>query len=179
MLTELGILELGKKLLKASPYIAAILLLAYCVNWIHQDGVEQGRSEVRQEWGVVEKHRQDEITRIKEEYAQREAQHRAENTRITHELAEATKAYELAVGQLAADYGQRLSLSEKRAGIYQRQAEAGAAECRSLAEHAGRLDSALEEGRSLVQEFRATLGLRDQQVKSLANQIRNDRKLME
>lgn len=179
MLTELVIGDVVKKLIKASPYVIAILVLAYCVNKIHQDGVEEGKQAVQELWDADRQAQNRILEKVKADYAQRESAHRAENTRITHELAESTKAYELAVGQLAVDYGKRLSLSEKRAGIYQRQAEAGAAECRSLAEHASRLDASLEEGRSLVQELGATLRLRDQQVKSLGNQIQNDRKLME
>ncbi|UWJ04310.1 putative Rz/Rzl spanin protein [Escherichia phage vB_EcoS_Uz-1] len=69
--------------------------------------------------------------------------------------------------------------SERRASVYKRQAEAGTLECRSLASHAARLDNSLEEGRRLVEELRATVRLRDNQLIELGKQIQADRKLFE
>lgn len=158
----------------------AILVLGLMV-WggmaLHGSIKDSGRAEVQALWDADKKAHEVEITKLKEDYALREEAHRTENRRISHELSEAKLEHANAIAAVRNDYLVRLRTSEKRAGIYQRQAEGGAAERRSLAEHASRLDASLEEGRSLVRELRETLGLRDRQIRSLSEQILNDRQL--
>ena len=56
---------------------------------------------------------------------------------------------------------------------------AGPLQCQSLAEHAGRLDRSLEEGRAVVQELRAALGQCAKHAGTLSTQITTDRNLYE
>lgn len=162
--------------------VLVLLLIAAVLGWRHsvkQDGFREGAASVQAKWDADTKDYDAEINRLKGEAAVLEANHRTENTRITHELAEANRKHAVEVATLQFDFDRRLQLSSKRSVVYQRQSEGGAAECRDLASHASRLDTALEEGRALEQEYRSTLGLRDRQIEALSNQIRNDRTLME
>lgn len=167
-----------KLLLKALPYLAGVVLLFLLGSWIYVSGSKHGASVVQAQWDEQQKADAQAIQALRDEYALKEEAHRIENRKITHELAEAQKTYEVTLAEQRAEYDRRLQLSTNRAAIYQRQAESGAAQCRSLASHAARLDQTLEEGRSLVRELRDTLGLRDRQLILLGQQILNDRVLL-
>lgn len=174
---------LPPQLIKYLPHLVLLVIIAvlviFGVNRIKSHAFDEGAASVQAEWDKQTREYENEIDRLRGEIATKEADHRTENTRITHELAEANRKHDVEVATLQSDFARRLQLSSQRSTVYQSQAEGGAAECRSLASHAGRLDASLEEGRSLVRELRTTLGLRDQQIQSLSDQIRNDRKLME
>ena len=167
-----------KPILKVAPYLLATLVLFLLGSWIYNSGSKYGASVVQAKWDSAKEQDRQKIDDLKQEYDDKEEAHRTENRMITHELAEAQKSYEVALAEQRAEYDRRLQLSSNRAAIYQRQAESGAAQCRSLASHAARLDQTLEEGRSLVRELRDTLGLRDRQLILLGQQILNDRVLL-
>lgn len=165
--------------LKALPYILVMALLFLLGSWIYNTGSAHGASVVQAKWDKQQKANDQAIQALKDEYASKEETHRNENRKITHELAEAQKSYEVALAKQRAEYDRRMQLSTNRATIYQRQVESGAAQCRSLASHAAELDRTLEEGRSLVRELRDTLGLRDRQLILLGSQIKADRAILE
>lgn len=171
------------RLVKALPYIVLGLLIVavamYGHHSIKQSGFREGAASVQEKWDQETENYQGQIEKLKSDIAQKEADHRTDTTRITHELAEANRKHAVEVATLQSDYARRLQLSGERSVIYQRQAEGGAVECRGLASHASRLDAALEEGRALEREYRSTLGLRDQQIKALSDQIKNDRNLLD
>lgn len=137
----------------------------------------EGAASVQVKWDEQVKEHNEAMDVLKKHYATAEEAHRTENRRISYELSEARRTHEVDLANARVDYERRLQSSSARSVVYQRQAEAGALECRDLASHASRLDSSLEEGRSLVRELRTTLGLRDRQVKALSDQINNDREL--
>lgn len=167
----------GKWFLKALPYILGVILLLGSAYVIYGHIYDKGVASVQVEWDKAKQAHRDAIQKLKDEYALLEEDHRTENQRITDELAKANLDHATALAAVERQYAERLRTSEVRAGVYQRQAQGGAAERASLADHASRLDASLEEGRSLVRELRETLGLRDRQIRSLSEQIRNDRKL--
>lgn len=168
-----------KLLLKYLPYALGVALLIFLgsqvYSWVH----DRGADSIQVQWDAEKKERDLEIARLKQDFADREEDHRFENRRISSELSQANLDHAAALADARRDYDQRLLHAERRAAIYQRQAQGGATERGDLANHASRLDSALEEGRALEREYRATLGLRDRQIRSLSDQIRNDRALIE
>lgn len=168
-----------KLALKALPYALGLALLIFLGSQVYSYIFDRGANSVQVQWDKEKAEHTQAIEDLKQEYADKEEGHRAENRRISSELSQANLDHANAVAALCLDYAQRLRNVEQRAAIYQRQAQGGAAERGDLADHASRLDAALEEGRSLVRELRETLGLRDRQVQSLSNQIRNDRALFE
>lgn len=145
---------------------------------LYRFGYDQGSANIRSQWSQEKEATRQEIERLKDYYSKIEAKHREENMRLTHELSEAQKSFEVTVINQQRDYEQRLLLSQNRAAFYQRQAEAGASECRDLASHTARLDRSIEEGRRLVRELRETLRLRESQLIILGQQLLNDRKLL-
>lgn len=169
------------RLIKALPYIILVALIVavstYGYNKIKASGFKDGAASVQEKWDEDTDRYNTEIDRLKGIIATKEEDHRKENQRITHELAEADKRYQVELARADAEYQRRVQLSSQRATIYQHQAEGGAAQCRDLASHAAKLDSSLEEGRSLVRELRGTVELRDGQIRALSDQILNDRKL--
>ncbi len=111
--------------------------------------------------------------------SQLETIHESNQKEINRALEAAKYESDAALAAARSEYAGRLRQSESRAGAYQRMSQADAAERVRLAEHAARLDAALEEGIFVVAELQAALGLRDQQLKQLGQQILADRKLME
>ena len=102
--------------------------------------------------------------------------HTKEMQEIRDGWTEAEKVYALDIAGVRAEYSSRLLLSEKRAGIYQRQARGSTSEQERLAAHAAELDRSLEEGRQLVGELKATIGQRDSAIRALGSMILTDRK---
>lgn len=102
--------------------------------------------------------------------------HSQEMQEIRDGWTEAQKAHITAVAGIRAEYDGRLLNSEKRAGIYQRQAKGSISEQERIAAHAAELDRSLEEGRSLVEELKATIGQRDSAIRALGSMILTDRK---
>lgn len=151
----------------------------YAANAIHNSGIAKGEAIIQKKWNISKEKDKKEVDSLQIKYNALETTHRAETTRITHELAEADKKHKVDLANQRSVYERRLLSSSNRSSVYQRQAESGESECRSLASHAARLDRSLEEGRSLVRELGSTLGLRDQQIIMLGNQIKSDRKLLE
>ena len=159
--------------------IVVAALAAFIVYSIFNVGVAIGSARVQASWNAQKEADQQRIDDLKEEIKQQEATHQTDTTRISDELAEAKQKYTEDLADLRSEYEQRLRSSGNRADHYQRQARGSAVERDNLASHAARLDQTLEEGRSLVRELRDTLGLRDRQIHSLSDQIRNDRALFE
>ena len=166
-----------KLLLKYLPHILGMALMLFLGSKLYDFVYDRGADSVQVQWDADKQEHAEAITLLKQVYEQKEEAHRAENRRISNELSQANLDHANALAAVYLDYTQRLHNVEQRAAIYQRQAQGGAVECRDLASHASRLDSTLEEGRSLVRELRETLGLRDRQLQSLSEQIRNDRAL--
>jgi hypothetical protein len=165
-------------LLKVLPYVLVGILVLYGIHLIRVADFERGAASVQKKWDEAELERSKEIIEVKAELFDKQLDHIIETAVISNELINAKKKHDIAVSNLTADYERRLLLSADRAKFYQRQAEGGSAECGSLANHAGKLDTTLEEGRSLVTELRTTLELRDTQIKGLGDQIKNDRELL-
>lgn len=156
-----------------------LLVLFGALSWgAYAWAYNRGAASVQTQWDRAREAQQVAATKLQLEYAGKEAVHRQNLERVTDALNQANTKHEQALVALRADFARRLQSSEARAGVYQRQAEAGPAQCRDLASHAARLDQSLEEGRSLVWELRATLGQRDQQIRLLGTQLLNDRQLL-
>ena len=164
--------------LRLLPYLGSAALVGLLAWGLHDHGYRRGQEEVQARWAAQQEQDRRAVEALKAEYDRREAQHRAENTRITHELAEAEKAHDVALADQRSEFERRLRDSDRRASHYQRQAAGGASQCGNLASHAAGLDRSLEEGRRLVEDLRRTLEFRDEQLRQLGRQLANDRALL-
>lgn len=96
---------------------------------------------------------------------------------LAKKVLEDEKAHQDALAAVNRDYAARLRSHEERASIYQRAARGNEAKRNALANHAAELDRTIVEGRQVVGELRATLGLREQQIQRLEEECRHERSL--
>ena len=160
---------------KGWPYLLVVVLGATIYFW----GNFNGQSTVQKKWDDQKVEDLKATQKLQDKYNALQRNHSYEVGLLTSRLQTAESNYASELARVSSDYDSRMQQSERRASVYQRQAEAGAFECRSLASHAARLDNSLEEGRRLVEELRATVRLRDNQLVELGKQIQADRKLFE
>ncbi len=160
---------------KGWPYLVVVALGATIYFW----GSSNGQDKVQAKWDAQKVEDQKAYNKLKGEYDVLNRQHSYEVGMLTTRLQTAESNYAGELARLSSDYDSRMQQSERRAKVYQRQAQAGTSQCTSLASHAARLDSSLEQGRRLVEELRATIRLRDNQLIELGNQIKADRKLLQ
>ena len=154
------------------------LALVGVLIWrIDHNGFERGKNYIQTAWDSEKKEAAEELTKLKEEKAKHEAEHRDADKEIADALANAEKDHAVAIAEQQREHDRRMRASEGRAAYYRNMSQAGSAQCSDLAGHATELDRALEGGRDLVERLRTTLGLREQQIQSLSDQINNDRKL--
>lgn len=165
-----------KKLLMAGA-VALAFGLSYYMTYLV--GHDNGANEVQVLCDEAEEKRMAEVNRLKGEIAQLQKQHAKVQEELTLELETATDNFLDALVSAHAEFAERLSASDKRAGVYQRQARGSAAEQERLARHAAELDRSLEEGRGLVRELGATLRQREVTIRALGGIILNDRTLLE
>lgn len=169
---------MGLVLRKVLPFLLALGVITGVGYAIYRHGYKTGSGDVLRKWDEDRARQEAAYAELLREYARAQADHQAETTRISDELAQIRQAHADALGRQRLAYEQRLRRSEGRAALYRDQAEAGAAGCRDLAGHAARLDRALEEGIGLVGELQETLGFRERQLRQLGEQIHADRKLL-
>ena len=160
-------------------YFALASALVLAVSGSYYVIYQHGKDVVRAEWEEDTAKRNKAMQDLQDRYDVLSLDHKAKSETYARSLEEQKNAYETRLGELGADTDRRLRLSETRASVYQRQAQGGEAERRNLASHAAELDRTLTEGRLLVAELRATLGLRDKSLILLGQQITADRELLE
>ena len=166
--------EIVKKL---APWILATLVIGSLIWWVSHTSYVAGQRDIQEQWDAERATYKKAMDTLRDQYATLEAKARIDNQRNSDELAEKEKAYAVALVELQREYDGRLLQSDKRASYYQRLAKGGAVEQTNLASHAARLDRSLEEGRRMVAELSATLRQRDEQLRAVSTQLKNDRSL--
>ena len=166
-----------KGFLKILPYLLVIAVLTYGSFKIYGGIFARGAASIQVQWDKETDDYKRAIAALQDAFRKKETTHLLETTRINDELAETKRLHDVELANAAAEFERRLLVSANRAEIYKRQAASGPDQCLSLAGHTARLDTSLEEGRSLVEEFRRTLGLRDRQLREVGNQLLADREL--
>ena len=116
---------------------------------------------------------------VQDKYDQLFESHKLFSSQVADTLKEKDEKYEKDISSIAAAHADSLRKYKSRADTYQRQAEAGTAEARSLASHAAQLDASLIEGKRVAAELAATVRLRDEQLILLGSQIKADRAILE
>lgn len=120
------------------------------------------------EWDKKIKDKNDElIAKVKK--------HNADQLILRDQIDELRAKHEKVVSDINNDHALRMQQSEERSKIYRIRAAASTSDCKQLAEHTARLDSSLEEGRSLVKEFRATVKQLEQDNLLVIKYLLNDR----
>ena len=162
---------------KLALWILATLVIGSLIWWVSHTSYVAGQRDIQEQWDAERATYKKAMDTLRDQYATLEAKARIDNQRNSDELAEKEKAYAVALVELRREYDGRLLQSDKRASYYQRLAKGGAVEQANLASHAARLDRSLEEGRRMVAELSATLRQRDEQLRAVSTQLKNDRSL--
>lgn len=157
-------------------YIAVFLAFGAAFAATYSSGVYKGEQTVQKLWDADVKAKQAIIETKELELARIEGVHAAESAQHSQALKSQKESYEEYIRNLALDHAHRMQQSSSRASVYHRQAQAGEAERRNLAEHCSRLDASIVEGKAVAGELRHTLELRDKQLITVGNQLLSDRK---
>ena len=166
--------EIVKKL---APWILATLVIGSLIWWVSHTSYVAGQRDIQEQWDAERATYKKAMDTLKDQYATLENKVRIDNQRNSDELAEKELSHAVILARLNSEYAGRMQLAEQRASRYQRQAQGGAVEQANLASHAARLDRSLEEGRRMVAELSATLRQRDEQLRAVSTQLKNDRSL--
>jgi chromosome segregation ATPase len=157
--------------------LPAVLLLGSGLC-IYTFGKEDGAADVQAKWNADVRARNDAVQKLKDAYHEQENQHAADSQKVADVLQQASDAHAKELDAVRTELARSLQRSESRAAIYQREAAGGAAQCAGLASHTAELDRSLVEGQDVVKELIATIGLRDDQLVQVGNQLLADRKLL-
>ena len=166
--------EIVKKL---APWILATLVIGSLIWWVSHTSYVAGQRDIQEQWDAERATYKKAMDTLKDQYATLESKVRIDNQRNSDELAEKELSHAVILARLNSEYAGRMQLAEQRASRYQRLAKGGAVEQANLASHAARLDRSLEEGRRMVAELSATLRQRDEQLRAVSTQLKNDRSL--
>jgi len=168
----------GFNYLRLLPYLGAILFVVGLGWGIYHLGSNHGEAVVQAKWDHQKKVDADFVAAEKVKIQKSELAHNDHDRKISDELSNLKVTAAADKARIAGELALRMRDSSKREGLYRAASEGSAAERERLASHAAKLDRSLSEGISLVDELRATLEVRDGQLKALGAQILNDRQLM-
>lgn len=160
-------------------YIGAPVALIVCLFLLYTTGYNKGVEAIENERAADRRAFELQVADLNGQIKEREKAHVRETAEIQQALSVNEASYSDTLGRLRDDYAQRLRNSEERARGYLAFADSSSDECGALASHAARLDYSIEEGRSVVEELRSTLELRDSQLRLVGSQLIADRQLYE
>ena len=165
--------------LKTIATVASISLFVGLLGGSWYVGSQHGKESIQSLWNDEKQAQASAIKKLEQQIAAKEDAHRAALEKNEADFNKKKGAYEKTIADIQLASAERVRKSDARAEVYRRKAEGSPSERDNLASYAAQLDRALEEGRSLEQEYRATLEQRDRELILLGNQIQEDRKLYE
>lgn len=164
--------------LKILKFGLPVVLVAGLLYFVWTSGLNAGKASVEAAWNQEKLATARAVEELKGTIKTNEATYRESKQLLEDRLASAEVDHASSIAAIRAEHAGRLRQSADRASIYERLSDAGAAERSYLAGHAAELDRALEGGRLLVGELRSTLVQRDEQLRSLGQQLLDTRELM-
>ena len=165
-----------KGIYKPLVYVFSSVLALSLLSWFMYS---KGQGNIQKKWSKEKTEQAIRIALVQDKYDQLLKSHKLFSSQVADTLKEKDEKYEKDISSIAAAHIDSLRKYKSRADTYQRQAEAGTAEARSLASHAARLDASLVEGKRVAAELAATVRLRNEQLILLGSQIKADRAILE
>ena len=165
-----------KDIYKPLVYVFSSVLALSLFSWFMYS---KGQENIQEKWDKEKTEQAVRIALVQDKYDQLFESHKLFSSQVADTLKKKDEKYEKDISTIAADHADSLRKYKSRADTYQRQAEAGTAEARSLASHAAQLDASLIEGKRVAAELAATVRLRDDQLILLGSQIKADRAILE
>lgn len=166
-----------RMLSKLLPHLLIVGFFIGSVFFAYNTGYTAGQNATQILWDKEKKEQKEAIQKTELAFKEAEKSYLITIGKLNDEIKVSKETYQNELNSIESEFALRLQQSDKRASIYQRQAQGGASECRSLANHAARLDSTLEEGRAVVRELSEVVRLRDRELVLLSKQILADRSL--
>ena len=165
-----------KDIYKPLVYVFSSVLALSLFSWFMYS---KGQGNIQEKWDKEKTEQAIRIALVQDKYDQLFESHKLFSSQVANTLKEKDEKYEKDISSIAVAHTDSLRKYKSRADTYQRQAEAGTAEARSLASHAAQLDASLVEGKRVAAELAATVRLRDEQLILLGSQIKADRAILE
>ena len=165
-----------KDIYKPLVYVFSSVLALSLFSWFIYS---KGQGNIQEKWDKEKTEQAIRIALVQDKYDQLLESHKLFSSQVADTLKEKDEKYEKDISSIAAAHTDSLRKYKSRADTYQRQAEAGTTEARSLASHAAQLDASLIEGKRVAAELAATVRLRDEQLILLGSQIKADRAILE
>ena len=165
-----------KDIYKPLVYVFSSVLALSLLSWFIYS---KGQGNIQEKWDKEKTEQALRIALVQDKYDQLFESHKLFSSQVAGTLKEKDEKYEKDISSIVAAHTDSLRKYKSRADTYQRQAEAGTAEARSLASHAAQLDASLVEGKRVAAELAATVRLRDEQLILLGSQIKADRAILE
>lgn len=157
----------------ASLGVIALVVVSHGAFYFY--GQHTGKNIVRAAWNTEKAQYTLAIETKTGEYAKKRDALLLNIQQLEQKVKDNEQAHVKALAAVNDDYATRLRTHQERASLYQRAARGSEAKQRALADHAAELDRTVVEGRRLVGELRATLGLREQQIQRLNEERQHER----
>ncbi len=146
-------------------------LIWYFSYFTYELGYKAGSDNVTNQY-------ESQIKQYKARVKQQELLYAKENAKLKDEVILVKRDYESKLAVLNHSFSNQLQKSNRRAEYYRRQAS-NSTKCRSLATHTAKLDRAVTEGINVVEELSMLVKLRDNQLRQVGKQIKQERQLIE
>lgn len=153
--------------------VTSVITILATAGVSYYEGFSAGSSRVQLEWNLEKDKTNAYINTLKDTYASQNEKYQKDTNDLLNQLAEKDKEHAVYVSQLNASFDSRLRKSEQRASAYKRMSCSTENNSSNLADYTARYDRVITEGIDLVRELRATLELRDNQLKQLGLQLKN------
>lgn len=112
---------------------------------------------------------------LENKYREQEKVYTEKTQSLVQQISESQESFTKQLTAIEQSYSNKLLESERRANLYKQMSSSSNDSSISLADYTARLDRTIVQGRQLVKELRATIELRNQQLKQCGEQL----KLME
>ena len=163
---------------KILPYLGAILAVVGLGWGIYHLGSNHGKAVIQGKWDHQKQIDAEFVAAEKAKINKVEIAHNDQDRKISDELSTLKQNSAALTATIRGDTALRLRDSAQRESLYRAASKGSAAERASLAGYAAQLDRSLSEGIGLVDELKATLEVRDGQLRQLGAQIQNDHQLI-
>lgn len=158
-----------------SKYIIYGLGALLVVGFIFKQGYSYGYDTVKEQWDKEKQATTKLMLNLKDKYNEQAKEFKEKEMELVLDFKEKEQNFTNQLAAINASYDLRMYESEQRASIYQHMSRASESKQKALADYTARLDRALTEGRELVKELRTIIELRDNQLRTVHEQL----KLME
>lgn len=157
-----------------SEYLIALIIVV--VIWIIVTGIYQfGYYNCNKEFTAYKQTQLIKTLELENKYREQEKVYSEKTQDLVQQISESQESFTKQLNAIEQSYSNKLLESERRANLYKQMSSSSNNSSISLADYTARLDRTIVQGRQLVKELRATIELRDQQLKQCGEQL----KLME